>query len=331
MISVVMPTFDTAPFVARAIESVLAQTFTDFELIVCDDGSADGTLDIVDAYARRDPRIRVLRHGFRSPSLNCNAAVRAARHPWIARLDADDVMVPRRLEWQLEAAARDPSVALWGGHVLVVDRHDRPLWTITTGPTDDARYRRLRDTGDLIVIQGPSVMVRRDLFLELGGYDRTYDVAEDLELLARIARRAPVRILPRVLTHYRLHGTSITAARAAHQLRLLNHVVERNRAWRDGRPEEDFAAYAARLDAAPWPARLAERVEGLARQTIRDANLHWAERRRVRALAAAGAAALLNPRFAVERVASRLRRIAVWRLRWIHERLRPAPIHRPLG
>lgn len=328
MISVVMPSFDTAPFIARAIESVLAQTFTDFELIVCDDGSTDGTLDIVDEYARRDPRIRVLRHAFRSPSLNCNAAVRAARRPWIARLDSDDTMVPRRLEWQMEAAARDPSVALWGGHVLVVDRHDRPLWTITTGPTSDADWRRMRDTGDLIVIQGPSVMVRRDLFLELGGYDRTYDVAEDLELLARIAREAPVRTIPRVLTHYRLHGTSITAARAAHQLRLLNHVVDRSRAWIAGRPEESFAAWSARMDAAPWPVRMAERIDGLSRQTIRNANLHWAERRRMRGLAAAAAALVLNPRFAVERVASRTRRIAVWRLQTLRDRLRPTPVPR---
>lgn len=315
MLSVIMPSYNSAPFVAAAIGSVLAQTVTDFELIVCDDGSTDGTLDIVAAFAARDPRVRLLRHGFRCVSLNCNAAARVARGDWIVRHDADDLMVPRRLEWQTEAAAREPSVALWGGHALVVDRRDRPLWTITTGPTTDAEYRRTRDTGDLFVIQGPTVMVRRDLFLDLGGYDPAYETAEDLEFLARVAERAPVRIVPRVLTHYRLHGSSVTAAKAARQVLLLDHVVARSRARLAGRPAESLDAYVARLDAQPWVRRTARRIDRMSRQLIRDANLHWAERRRMDALGAAAMATLLNPGFALRRVAGRLTRLAAWQAR----------------
>ncbi|MGF7213477.1 glycosyltransferase involved in cell wall biosynthesis [Skermanella aerolata] len=115
MISVVMPSYNSAAFVAEAIESVRAQTFPYFELLVCDDGSTDGTQAIVQEYTRRDGRIRLLQHGFRSVSRNCNAAMEAARYDWIARIDADDIMHRHRLERQMAAATEDPSVVLWGG------------------------------------------------------------------------------------------------------------------------------------------------------------------------------------------------------------------------
>ena len=175
MISVVMPSYNSAAFVAEAIESVLAQTFPYFELLVCDDGSTDGTQAIVQEYTRRDGRVRLLQHGFRSVSRNCNAAMEAARYDWIARIDADDIMHRHRLERQMAAAAADPSVVLWGGFARLIDRTGRILRTAALGPTSEAGFQELRHSGRMIVILGPTVMFRRSLALELGGYDPRFD------------------------------------------------------------------------------------------------------------------------------------------------------------
>lgn len=322
MISVVMPSYNSAPFVTEAIQSVLGQTFPHFELLVCDDGSQDGTQDIVAGIARRDDRVRLLQHSFRSVSLNCNAAIEQARFPWIARLDADDIMVPERLEWQIRAAGRVPEVVLWGGYVHLINRRGRVLRTAWSGPTTQAEYERLRRTGEMIVIQGPSVTFRRDLFLALGGYDRRFDSAEDLEFLSRIAEHGPVRVLPRAVTHYRIHGASITAGRAARQHRLFRYIEARNHARLEGRREESIEDFLARLDAVPPADRLVEHVRELSLQHYRNASVHAAEGRIAHAALAAGLAVLLGPRISLSRIAGRVSRTIMRRCREFAARLR---------
>ena len=216
MISVVMPSYNSAAFVAEAIESVLAQTFPYFELLVCDDGSTDGTQAIVQEYTRRDGRVRLLQHGFRSVSRNCNAAMEAARYDWIARIDADDIMHRHRLERQMAAAAADPSVVLWGGFARLIDRTGRILRTAALGPTSEAGFQELRHSGRMIVILGPTVMFRRSLALELGGYDPRFDPLRiwscwtGWRTMDQVGRS-------RMLSRYRIHGTSVTATSAVRQ------------------------------------------------------------------------------------------------------------------
>ncbi|HEV7371507.1 glycosyltransferase family 2 protein [Arenibaculum sp.] len=322
MISVVMPSYNSAPFVTEAIQSVLDQTFPYFELLVCDDGSQDGTQDIVAAFARRDGRVRLLQHSFRSVSLNCNAAVEQARFPWIARLDADDLMVPERLEWQIRAAGRAPEVVLWGGYAHLINRRGKVLRTARSGPTTQAEYQRLRRTGEMIVVQGPSVTFRRDLFLALGGYDRRFDSAEDLEFLSRIAEHGPVRVLPRAVTHYRIHGASITAGRAARQHRLFRYIEARNHARLDGRREESLEVFLVRLDAAPPTDWVVDHVREMSLQHYRNASVHAAEGRIAHAALAAGLAVLLGPRISLGRIAGRVSRAILRRCRDIAARLR---------
>lgn len=327
MISVVMPSYNSAPFIAEAIQSVLGQTYSHFELLVCDDGSQDGTQDIVRVFARRDSRIHLLQHAFRSVSLNCNAAIERARFPWIARLDADDVMVPQRLEWQMRAAEHAPEVVLWGGYARLVNRRGKILRTAWSGPTTQADYERQRRTGEMIVIQGPSVTFRRDLFLALGGYDRRFDSAEDLEFLNRIAECGPVRVLPYAVTHYRIHGASITAGRAARQQRLFRYIEARNHARLEGRREESLERFLARLDALPALGRLAERRQGWSLQQYRNASVHVAEGRIVHAVLAGLLAVALGPRISLRRFGGRVSRSILRRGRNLAWRLRALGAH----
>ncbi len=114
MISVVIGAYNAERYIARAVESMLAQTYTDFELIAVDDGSTDRTAAILRSCAARDARVRVIEAAHQGISGAANRGIAAARQAWIARMDADDIALPHRLERQLAAAAAAPEVVLWG-------------------------------------------------------------------------------------------------------------------------------------------------------------------------------------------------------------------------
>src|SRR3954464_8988356 len=127
MISIVMPAYNSSAFIREAIDSIISQTYPHFELLVCDDGSPDDTQEIVREMASRDNRIKLIVNQHGGVSRNCNVGLKMAKFPWIARLDADDVAVPDRLETQIKAAERDPKVICWGGGARLINRHGRML------------------------------------------------------------------------------------------------------------------------------------------------------------------------------------------------------------
>lgn len=307
MISIVMPSYNSAAFIREAIVSVTAQTFPHFELLVCDDGSTDDTIGIVEELAGKDCRIRLIRNQHGGVSRNCNVGLREARFPWIARLDADDVAVPDRLEIQIRAAERHPDVVCWGGGARLISRHGRRLRGTQLGPVDTREFEQVRRSGKVIYILGPTVMFKRDLALELGGYDPRFDGAEDIELLSRLAGRGEVRTLPTVLTHYRIHGQSVTAQRSAKQLVLFSFIEARNRARLAG-GDLGLDEYLGGRAARPVIARFREAIAGIGSQYYRNTSIHFAERRLFKALGAASVALALQPVTTSQRFGRRVTR-----------------------
>ena len=121
-VSVVMPVRNAMPYLRSAIESVLAQSFRDFELVIGDDCSADGSLDCASSLAQCDPRIRVVQSRVRlGPVGSSNFVANEARAPLVARMDADDISHPRRLERELKALAAHPRAVLVGALFDVID------------------------------------------------------------------------------------------------------------------------------------------------------------------------------------------------------------------
>jgi glycosyltransferase involved in cell wall biosynthesis len=301
MISVVMPSYNSEEFIGDAIESVRNQTYSDFELIICDDGSTDRTLEIAEDYARRDPRIRILRNQFRSVSLNANSGVSAARYPWIARLDADDLATADRLERQIVAAEREPDVVCWGGAAQLINKQGRKLRIARMGPESEAEFEEIRRSGDVIYMMGLTTLIRRDAFLQVGGYDPRFNSADDIELLSRLAEIGSVRALPVVLGHYRLHGSSFTASRSKLQSRFFRFIKARNKARLAG-GDLELDTYLETLDRQSYPARLRETLSGLSREYYRHATLGFAERRMVRALGWGVLAFLADPAYTGRRL-----------------------------
>src|SRR4051812_44688990 len=120
-VSILMPAYNAERYVAEAVASVLAQTHRDFELLAIDDGSTDGTLGILQSFAATDPRVRILSHENTGMGRALNAALERCRHEWVARMDADDVMVPDRLERQLAFVAERPGLVVCSTLVRYID------------------------------------------------------------------------------------------------------------------------------------------------------------------------------------------------------------------
>lgn len=197
-VSVVMPVRDGLPWLDDAVRSVLAQTFTDFELVIVDDASGDGTSDCLDAWQRRDPRIRIARA--REPLGlvgSSNAAWAAARGALVARMDADDVCHPERLARQVAVHRASPGTALVGTLMEGID-HEGHL----VRPID--RWRLVRRSVFAPFPHG-SVMVPRSLLERAGGYRRGCEYFEDLDLYFRLARLGRILVIPEPLYRYRFH------------------------------------------------------------------------------------------------------------------------------
>lgn len=202
-ISVVMPVHNAMPYLDEGIQSILGQTFRDFEFVILDDASTDGTTGALGEWEKKDSRIRLHRSEQNlGLSGSSNLVVKLARAPLIARMDADDVSRPERLMRQWEVMKTLPDVALVGTLCDGIDAAGRRV-----RPRD--RWRLVRRS-EFPPFPHGSVMFRRAVFEEVGGYNEEYASAEDQELFLRIARNKRVVVLPDVLYHYRYHQRNAT-------------------------------------------------------------------------------------------------------------------------
>jgi glycosyltransferase involved in cell wall biosynthesis len=217
-VSVLLPVHNDRRFVGRAVESILEQTFRDFELLVLDDGSTDGSMEIVRGFS--DPRLRIVsnpRNLGLARTLNTGLAL--AQGNLIARMDADDISEPARFERQVEFLAAHPEIALVGTWARWIDENDRPFTAIEF-PTDPAGIEQglMEDN----CIFHPSVMFRRRPVEELGGYAAASPLSQDYELWLRLSERHPLANLPEYLLRYRIHRGQVSVKRIGRQRRAAN-------------------------------------------------------------------------------------------------------------
>jgi len=234
-VSVLMPVRNGERFLAEAVESVLAQSFTDLELVVVDDGSTDSTPRILERIASQDPRLVVRR---REPGRNLsevrNFAAGCARAPLLAPLDADDVALPDRLRLQTGFLAAHPEVGLLGGQALLIDGSGREFGKAEY-PTTDQDLRVALRKGNQFVHS--STVFRRDAFRTVGGYRLNFEHAEDLDLCLRLADAQQVANLPDVVVKYRIHGDQQTFRKQEEQATFSAAARASARARAEGRPD----------------------------------------------------------------------------------------------
>lgn len=221
-----MPVLNAERFLAEALTSILDQTFADFEFLVVDDGSTDSTPGILEQFAVRDGRLRVVRQERAGLTPALNRGWRLARAPYIARMDGDDVSLPDRFARQVAFLDDHPRVGVVGGAFVVLTEQGERLGTITYATADRELRRDLRRYN---CIPHPTAMIRREALERVGGY--RLERAEDYDLWLRIADDWQLANLPDPVLLYRHHAnqysvahlgrqaTGALAARAAAQLR----------------------------------------------------------------------------------------------------------------
>lgn len=224
LVTVAMTVYNGMPYLPRSIESVLAQTFTDFSLLIINDGSTDRTTDILHRYARRDPRIRLIERENRGLVPSLTQALELADSPLIARIDHDDLCMPWRLAEQVAYLNAHPECVLVGGYFELIDAGGRKLYTVRP-PTEHADIDRCHLAGHTSIPQ-PVAAFRSAAARAVGGYSLAHETAEDLDLWLRLAEVGTLHNIPRVLIQYRQHDRSMSSTRAAAQLTAMRRGCE---------------------------------------------------------------------------------------------------------
>ena len=207
-ISILMPVWNGAPFIDAALASLATQSFGDFEIIAVNNGSTDGTAEMLSGWARREPRLRVASLARSRLASALNLAATLARAPLLARLEADDVAFPRRLEIQAAAMAEHPEIVLLGSSAILVDTAGRKTGSVRP-PLLDRDIRRLQQTSAALIAS--TTMFRAEAFRRAGSYREGLNISEDFDLWLRMSEVGEVANLPDTLICYRVHPGSITA------------------------------------------------------------------------------------------------------------------------
>lgn len=206
-ITVIIPTYNGASYLHQALESILEQTFKDFEIIVIDDASSDESFEISKEYAAIDPRIRLFQNeknlGFAG---NRNKAISLARGHYIAWQDQDDISFPERLELQFKLLESDSKLAMVGGAMAVFGETGE--LGIRHYPQNDSEIRKMIFRFSPIAL--PACMMRKSALLEVGGYSERWSPAGDLDMTFKIGLTHRLANIPQVAIRYRTHENSAT-------------------------------------------------------------------------------------------------------------------------
>ncbi len=267
-VSVVIPLYNTERYIAQSMASVLAQTFTDFELIVIDDGSSDAGPEIARRF--KDPRVRVITQDNRGLAGARNSGIRAARAPLVGFLDADDIWRPEKLARHVSHLSVNAEVGVSFSHSRLIDEDDRPIG-LQQSPSVD----RHLDVMDLFcrnpVGNGSSTVIRRTTLdaiafqdAKLGRtcwFDESFRQSEDIECWVRIAATTPWRFgcVAAALTDYRITGGGLSA-----------NVEKQLGTWR--RFRDKVRGYAPALEAAHGRRAEAYQLRYLARRAVKSSD-----------------------------------------------------------
>lgn len=219
-ITVFMAAYNQEKYIEKSINSILEQSFSDFELVIVNDGSTDDTVAIVESFS--DDRIRLMHNaGNRGLIFTRNRLLDIARGKYIAILDADDIAYHDRLKHQYQFLRKNPDVVLCGGHANIIDEHNRATGAQLRVPVDN--------TVNMFMLFGnpfvnSTTMFRTESFKAIGGYQE-YEISEDYDLFIRMSNGQKVANLDETLIDYRVHSNNTSALHLAIRLENEQRII----------------------------------------------------------------------------------------------------------
>jgi glycosyltransferase involved in cell wall biosynthesis len=223
--SVVIPVYNTAAYLEKAVDSVLGQTFTDFEVILIDDGSTDGSSHILDRYAASDNRCRVYHQPNQGIIATRNEGNRLARADILILMDSDDICLPDRFEKQLRYLNEHPDCVAVGSRILLIDPEGLPI-TVMGGCFSHEEIDSTNMAGVDAAFFQPTAAIRKSEVERVGGYRDAYPSAEDFDLFLRLAEVGKMANLPEVLLKYRQHLFSIGYRQGSQQADSARRAIQ---------------------------------------------------------------------------------------------------------
>ncbi len=253
-VSILMTVYNGLPYLRAAVDSMLAQTFTDFELVIVDDGSTDAG----PAYLASldDPRVRVITQPNRGTAAAANAGLAACTGELVARMDADDVSVPDRLQRQVELLDQRPEIGMVGSFTRILG--DAGPDALVALPVDHNEIVAALRAGRH-ALSHPTLMLRTELLQSIGGY-WPFALVDDWDMMLRMCEITTVTNIPEPLLLYRVHRNSLNGAAMTRMRYSIDFARARAEARQAGRPEPTEEGFAARQASLPPHRRLAFRA-----------------------------------------------------------------------
>lgn len=303
-LTVIMPVYNAMPFLPAAVESILGQSLADFEFIIVDDGSTDGSSDYLATL--KDERVRVMRQENRGQGHARNVAFQNVHTPLVALMDADDISHPLRLEKQARFLREHQAIGLVGTGFQYIGANGRKGLSPPLPGSHDEIMGHLLKTRHALV--NATIMARTHIVREAGGY-RIEGFGEDWDFFLRMGERTRLANLGETLFYYRVNLKSSTYERF-HEMRLrFGHSVHCAERRRQGLPELDLEAFMAERRRRSAPAKLLEAMDEYALYQYKLALVDLLNSRRALGWLRLGYAALSSPRLTAQRLRRGLSRL----------------------
>lgn len=276
-VSVVMSVYNGERYLRYAVDSILRQSFQDFEFIIINDGSTDQSGEIVASFAAKDRRIRIIETPNQGLTKSLNLGLTHCQGQYVARMDADDVSLPDRFAKQVAFLARSNETVALGAAVEWIDEDDESLGVWERPITHEALEKEhLSGLSGRIV--HPSVMLRAGTLKEIGGYREHLSTGQDYDLFLRLGEIGRIGNLPEVLLRYRLHLGCVSFTRSVEQYEAVCKILR-----------EAFLRRGLNLGDMPVPpsfirSTLEDSLVTFAKIAMRGGNPHVAQKHAIRAL-----------------------------------------------
>ncbi len=296
-VSVLMATYNAMPFLPPAVDSILGQTFADFQFVIVDDGSTDDSHDYLNSLD--DARIKLVQNKNSGLSAALNRGIQECAGEYVARMDADDISMPNRLAVQVDFLDRRPDISCVG--TQVVPFGDSGSGSDLRLPTQHREIVQCLKEGRHAIVHA-SAMMRLEVLQKIGGYWPYRLVAEDYDLFLRMSEVAELATIDEVLYQVRYHMSSLNGQDMLRMRRAVDFAGELARRRGLKEPPLTFDEFVALRKSAPWPKRVSESLDAYARVHYRIAMGELCSGKRTTGYLRMGWAAACSPSLTLQRM-----------------------------